>query len=142
MKDFITLEEFLLLRDDSDFEPKRSLGHLTHGSFFNDGWDLGHEIVQRYKLARLNWEKYGEAGPERGSNVITLVSGHGGGVGVIRRFDGIYLNDPRFFALTRVSGEDHLRTSMLSVATWWAGISSLEFLDQRGFNYKIKESFK
>jgi len=67
MKDFLTLEEFILLPDDPDQK------HTWSQPFSGDEW------VARYKIAKNSFEEYGDK-PPIGSFVAVLVNGHSCGM--------------------------------------------------------------
>ena len=81
MEKFISLEEFLLIKEPSDkFNPifaanPRSI-HNIHASA--EWW------VLYYQKAKKSWETWGDKGPLPGTKVMTLRSGHGGNSGGIR----------------------------------------------------------
>lgn len=133
MSTFISLEQFLLLRDPTDREPKRAIGHLTRGTIFTSGWDLGVEIVERYRLAQASFKLFGEEGPKVGTRVIALVAGHGGDAGVVRTFNGIYEPDPRFFAIEQTDS-----VSLVVRGCWWAQIAPESLLKSTcGWVYEL-----
>jgi hypothetical protein len=105
MKEFITLEEFLTTQYDIN---GRTLSRSS------SSW------LYAYRLAKASFEQFGENGPPVGAKVITLVKGHGGNGCDIRKFDGEY--NERFF---KILG-DQDRVSLVSKATWWSEIVSLD----------------
>lgn len=106
MKEFMTLEEFLL-----PFDDRRK--HHTSMSW-----------VYLYRLAKASFEQFGENGPPVGSKVITLVNGHGGNGADHRVFAGDY--NEVFFKLTRVTLDGDEQESLVTKATWWREIVSLD----------------
>lgn len=78
-KSFMTLEEFLLLRDVDIPLSTRMTKWLTQRDF-----DVGLELVNRYRIAQSSFNVYGADGPPDGTKVYTLVSGHGGGPGMLK----------------------------------------------------------
>lgn len=103
MKEFLTLEEFLCPFDD------RSKFHTS------SSW------VYLYRLAKASFEQFGEAGPPVGSEVLTLVNGHGGNGCDLRIFGGDYDGD--FFKLIR--GKDDSSVSLVGKKNWWREIVSI-----------------
>ncbi len=112
MKEFYSLREFLLLKDPLYKSEDRS---IFNESASPEYW------VKRYDLAKSSYEEYGQEGPPINSQVITLVSGHGGCAGVQRKFIGIYKDDERFFAIER-EDINHWKTSLVLRDYWWASI--------------------
>jgi hypothetical protein len=100
MNKFISLEEFLDFKDET--------GRPDYKLLPGYGWIIW------YNLSKESYEKYGDEGPPLGSKVITLVSGFGGGPGVIRVLD-IY-DDNRYVALKAGLNE---RLSIAYAKHWW-----------------------
>jgi hypothetical protein len=140
---FPSLRDFLLVTDPTDKPPGRSLWNGatlgTETRFWNgtlpklipNPWqDHAIDFVNRYEIAKASYEKYGEAGPPIGSTVQTLVSGHGGGVGVIRVFAGVCPSDPRFFWIYRTrsrgNNEKECEYSLVHREYWWIEIRVVE----------------
>lgn len=105
MKDFLTLEEFLIAQYDIN-------GRILSRS--SSSW------LYAYRLAKASFEQFGENGPPIGAKVITLVNGHGGSGCDIRKFDGEY--NERFFKILC----DQDRVSLVFKAKWWLEIASLD----------------
>ncbi len=88
MKQFMSLREFLVLRD--TWDGRRYTEHKT-----------AEEWLAHYEIAKLSYETYGAKGPPFGSEVVTLRAGFGsGGPGAIRILRGTYPGDDRCFLLT------------------------------------------
>lgn len=122
MSDFITLREFLQITP--DYDPGRP-AHRDRAAI---------EYVALYDLARASWERFGDAGPPVGSQVMILESGHGCGMpsfhngkfsGVTRTFDGIYPHDDRFFAVSRPGKYGHA-ISLVNRSYWWMQMAPVE----------------
>lgn len=122
---FYSLEEFCQLVDPTDnCEPKRS---IHRNSLLNDRRGLSHaqDVFKRYQIAKTSWELYGDEGPPVGYSVITLESGHGGGIGCRRTFGGIYPDDQRFFCLERTElylSAPKKQLSLVLRKYWWVSI--------------------
>lgn len=106
MKEFMSLRDFLLLRDPTDlYNEPAYYGAPMLFKNQKSGASYGMDCVDRYDIAKNSWEQYGEEGPPFGSKVEMLVPGHGGDVGSILTFDGIYPYDTRFFQVYRTRKE-------------------------------------
>lgn len=106
MKEFPSLREFLLLRD--PFDTNNTAHRFT---------DIDPaKFVAYYDTCKTSWEKYGDEGPPVGSLVRALVSGCGGGDGVLRIFTGVWASGHRWFELTRKDGS---RPSLVTREHWW-----------------------
>jgi len=115
-KEFISLREYLLLCEPWDNPPYRSIHKnesLDHSCF-----DMAQDLVKRYDLAKLLYEKYGDEGPPINSFVMTLHSGHGGRVGCKRKFIGTNPEDDRLFLLEDVN-DPHNQRSLVDKVHWW-----------------------
>lgn len=88
-KPFMTLEEFLLLKDPT-YKDERSLHSESGGPEY---W------VGRYEIAKKSYERYGKEGPPAETLMIMMEAGFGGSHGVKRTLKGIYDNDSRFFEM-------------------------------------------
>lgn len=125
MTEFISLDEFLNLPELS-YKPDRSYYCNRTGR----DWSIW------YKQAKQSYDKYGDEGPPIGALVRTLVAGHGGGAGVVRKFGGIYEADPRFFYIIEQKEKDvNFQKSLLERAYWWRSIYVVD-------NSKTKSIFK
>lgn len=117
--DFMELREFLLLKDTTDYEPKRSL-FLRGGQILSNQYSSAEDYVARYDAAKSSWETFGADGPPIGSLVEMLESGHGGIIGVIRRMQGIRDSDTRFFNVSKP--DDDTSISLVCRETWFVSM--------------------
>ena len=111
--EFMSLRDFLLLKDPFDREPKRSA--FRYGDQI--AWRRFapfESAVLHYDIAKESWDKFGPEGPPVGTKVQTLISGHCGGSGALRTFAGVFERDPRFFVLEREGG-----TSIVERDIWF-----------------------
>lgn len=110
-KQFMSLREFLLLRDPHDKEHPRS------------SWSCEsprpEHIVLRYELAKSSWEKYGDEGPPAGTIVQALRQGFGG-YGRIK-IVGNYEHDDRFLHALPLKQRDEKRPDSFTISRtqWW-----------------------
>lgn len=139
MTTFPTLREFMLLRESYDgANPRPLLRNDLLLTGHGDPWvikDGGYktyaaDIVLRYDIAKASWEKWGdECFTMTGIPVLMLWAGHGGGVGVVRVFDGLYEEDERFFAVSRLEENNKGRleksVSLVDRKTWWAHMQAV-----------------
>lgn len=114
------LEEFLSLPASNCDKDPRPYNFHTDGV----GW------IDRYRIAKGSYIRFGDDGPPIGSIVKTLASGHGGGPGLHKKF-GLYESDSRFFSLTwehaKVSaGREDYGCSLVERAFWWREIQLAE----------------
>lgn len=127
MREFMDLRSFLLLKD-----PYSSIcGSELRPAHRNDMLDYrrickAEDLIERYDIAKASWELYGSDGPPIGVKVKMLFAGHGGGPGVIRRFEGTFQLDPRFFAVSRMRERNHSipdddckDLSLVEKCQWW-----------------------
>lgn len=116
MENFLSLREFLLLEEPlSDIVKRSAFGMIEYPQFF----------VELYDKAKRSWEKYGDVGPPIGSKVRMLKS-----PGRIKRFDGVYKYDDRFFQLSYKIrnwwGDDVVKTSISYRDQWWLEFEVVE----------------
>lgn len=135
MKEFISLREFLLLKDPFYKDNSRSV-HRGDYLDYRKGWSMAEEAVMRYDIAKASWEMYGDEGPPFGSIVRTLQSGHGGGPGVEATLTGLFERDPRCFLLTRKEKDSFYKTeheehSLVERTQWWVHIKVKGTEDER-----------
>lgn len=117
-KPFISLEEYLLLKDPTDKEPRRPAHNI---------YRTPEQWLRFYEIAKASYDKYGDEGPALGSKVVTLVHGHGGSMGVVGILDRVMERDPRFFLLLRKVRRDayhggseyDTQESMVIREQWW-----------------------
>jgi len=109
MKEFMSLEQFLLMEED-------------HHSIYYKSSEVW---VYWYRLAKASFEQFGENGPPVGSKVITLVNGHCGNGFDFRIFVGNDDGDERFFQLKR-NNDDCSGISLVEKSKWWKQIVSLD----------------
>lgn len=114
---FLALEEFLCL-------PEMD-GREFHRTF------TGTEWLHRYQIAKMSWQKYGSQGPAVGSDVITLLPGHGGGAGMIKSFGGDFESATHTICKTESCWfQLGPNTSLVYKETWWREIVPYEFITQ------------
>lgn len=100
MSTFISLEEFL-----------RQPGDLRL---------LSADWLWYYNRAKKSFDQYGEQGPPIGSAVTTLVNGHCGSIGSIRKFEGAYEADVRYFCINKYECD---LPSLVYRNSWWMEIT-------------------
>lgn len=131
-KEFISLEEFMTLRDPIDpTSPLRSYHEYLH--VLRRGCrSPGEDILLRYRIAKASYEAYGDDGPPIGTTVVTLNAGHGGGPGVtctiVHDHGTGYSNDARFICLSRSHSRD-AGNSCATKACWWAEFATEDCID-------------
>jgi hypothetical protein len=125
MSKFMTLREFLLLKDPLDSEPKRSI--FRNDLPFRNIYSAQEQSVMWYDIAKTSWDLYGAEGPPIGCNVEMLQAGHGGDAGVIRTFEGVY--DDNFFSVSRMeNGKKEI--SLVYRKTWFV---SMRVFDEKTY---------
>lgn len=118
MTQFMTLEEFMTFDKDH----------------FCNYYKTGEQWLCWYAIAKQSFELFGEHGPEKGSNVYTLVNGHRGNGFDFRIFNGSLdetyfgLSVPRDFSGSRAEtcfnlSEDYV--SLVEKTKWWKCIVSV-----------------
>lgn len=119
MEKFYSLREFLLLKDPS-YDDGRSIHRII---------DRAENFVKLYEIAKASWEKYGDSGPPIGCTVMTLVAGHGGLGGDIRKFKGDS-GCAGYFAISRLirnyNGCSEEAISLVNKEFWWLEIKVVE----------------
>ena len=126
MEKFISLEEFLLLKDP----------HRTDCSLFNIDMPA-NKWVEYYNCAKANWEKFGDSGPPEGTEVITLKHGHGGGMGekrIVGETTNKYECGPHIVIIGNPPHDEPF-ISIAELETWWVHISSPELVDRKFFRW-------
>jgi len=111
-KEFISLREFLLLKDPYKNE------YYTQAH-------RAHEWVALYEIAKLSFDEYGENGPPVGTKVSTLRAGFGCyGPGVVRIVSENTVEKDGFIKITDKKGEH----TYIVHSPWWLDIvpTSLE----------------
>lgn len=119
MKKFPSLRKFLLLKDGT-FPISRSI----HRDPF-----CAEDFVKLYDIAKASWEKYGDNGPPVGVNVEMLTAGHGGGAGVIRKFEGEHPRHREYFCVSREEIYFDMIEKKLSLVDkpfWWCAMRVVE----------------
>ncbi len=107
MKEFITLEEFLLYRDPID-KYKRTIHRVVMAA---------EEWPKYYQQAKESWEKYGDVGPPIGS-IVKFIPDRGGRF----KLAGVFERDPRFFQLYDhpMRKDSWALGSIIQIDHWWA----------------------
>lgn len=112
-KPFMTLEEFLLLKDPT-YKNERSLHNESASPEY---W------VGRYEIAKKSYERYGKEGPPAGTLMVMMRSGFGGNHGVSRTLKGIFKSDSRFFEVLSQTINQYTRkveeNSYLAIREYW-----------------------
>lgn len=126
-REFISLREFLLLKDPFDIKFPRSAFRTHHSP---EGW------VMIYDIAKASYEKYGDD-PPFGSKICTLQPGHGGDWGQIRTLKGVFNRDNRCFELARINSSGEEEISIVARSQWW-----VEFMviDLETFDFKARRT--
>lgn len=124
MTEFISLDEFLNLPEQS-YLPGRSFYHNRTGRDWS-AW---------YKRAKQSYDQYGNEGPPIDSLVQTLVAGHGGAPGIVRKFGGVYELDSRFFFIYREAEgiQYSIEKSLVDRLYWWRDIFVIDNKRERIF---------
>lgn len=126
MKPFMSLREFLLLRDTTaryDTSVFRG-GMMPSKRGGISPYSHQEDSVHRYDAAKASWEEFGQDGPPVGTKVEMLEAGHGGLEGAIRTMEGISRSDPRFFEVSRTElsysfNKVEKRISLVCRETWF-----------------------
>ncbi len=140
MDSFPSLEDFLMLREPHDIA-KRSQ-HMGFQPFIRGDDCIAEGLVSLYKIAKANWEMYGDKGLPIGTKIFSLRMGRSLCSSI---FKGVYSDDDRYFFGTYKEKSDNAcfpdreHTHLICIQVWWTEITTKEAIEKLGDERFLKE---